>query len=1195
MPIPATLHLTVADYRDAHHWYWRLTDAQGHFLADQEVQLNPADSEYEGFLDLPVYLATHSALDRRRDDEARLVRQVGEWMGRNFYGPIGDKILAAGTPAIVRVRVPPDAAGLLYRPWELGYVQGQPLAVQDVSLVFELAGESPRVNHAPVSDRLRVLAVFSLPVDASALNLRQERYQLSRSIRAIGQQNRAIELRVLQYGVTRAALEAMLQEGEGWDVVHFSGHGLAAHLILEKADGKLDKVPSNEFVKLLRPTRGRLKWVTLSACLSAAATVEETLRWLGVEPHRETAPAAGTRELQTVAQALVESLDCAVLAMRYPVGDQFAIDLGRSLYEGVLARNQSLARALQLTLPRLIHSPDVDAAAVATPALFGRGAAVLALDVPEGKAPLRLGLSHFPSEPERLVGRVGLLTQARNVIAPESSYTGVLFHGMSGGGKTACALELAYLYEDIDRFQHFVWFEAPKEGHDISTALASFATRWDIQLDPPEVSLVSIANNDEAAFSASLPRLSRFLEQRSVLVVVDYVESLLRENGSWRDPRWEKLIAALLDHRGHSRLVLTSRVRPQPLHSRMLALPVHSLSLPEAALLARQTPNLGALLRNPAHRPLVIRMLELVQGHPELLKLAEAQATSPERLSGHLDRAQQAATVGAEQLRAFFETGESKLEPRGFLEALNAWTRSVSGSLAELARLLFHRLCCLEEEDREEGIIKIVWGDVSSEMRELVDAGLVDAAYRIHPGVAEAGREQAGPELRAGVDGELAKLWTGVFSQALEKEGAGMGPLILRAGRGAVPYLMRQHRWEDAATLLERVIQRDNAPRTLTEVLPLLQRIAEATEGTAAGLENGGIFASALADAGRLSEAEAALRKVEQQAVNLADYRLASSVAGDLTNLLWRSGHVEEALATVERMKDYTRRAGLGPWTQLSGECQRLQILNSAGRWNEVLAAVQRWREEIRSWPESGGKTEAVEIWNVREGLLDTAGTAAMRLERWEDALALNEECVGVTKSRGATAVEIARTRFNGCGPLLRLQRYPDARRLLLECLAVFESAAGAAEIGAVQSSLARLESCLQHFPQAVGHENAALRFKYSGGSPADCAISHFNLANYLTRANAEWRLVLAHRFASALIRYQTSDGRFASVLDALRIHLAEVNPSDVPASFDEVCRLVEQTEGVRFRDLFARLPQRAPSGDEALRIVLEMARAAEP
>lgn len=367
------------------------------------------------------------------------------------------------------------------------------------------------------------------------------------------------------------------------------------------------------------------------------------------------------------------------------------------------------------------------------------------------------------------------MTQARSAMARESKHTGVLFHGMSGGGKTACALELAYQYQDIDRFQHFVWFKAPPEGHDISAALASFASQWDIQLDQPEVSLVAINNADDAAFAAKLPRLTRFLEQRSVLIVLDNLESLLRENGQWRDARWEKLVAALSDHHGQSKLVLTSRVHPQPLHPRTLALPVHSLSLDEAALLARQSPNLGGLLRDEAHRPLVVRTLKLMQGHPELLKLAEAQAISPDRLSAHLDRAQEAATTGAAQLEAFFRTGQSTLDPDGFLASLYAWTKSVSGALSEPARILFHHLCCLEEGDREKSIIEMIWSDIASTTRDLVEAGLVDRAHHIHPGVAEAGREQAGPDLRGSVDATLAAFWMALGQ-------AGVGDRKLRHG-----------------------------------------------------------------------------------------------------------------------------------------------------------------------------------------------------------------------------------------------------------------------------------------------------------------------------------------------------------------------------------------------------------------------------
>jgi tetratricopeptide (TPR) repeat protein len=559
-----------------------------------------------------------------------------------------------------------------------------------------------------------------------------------------------------------------------------------------------------------------------------------------------------------------------------------------------------------------------------------------------------------------------------------------------------------------------------------------------------------------------------------------------------------------------------------------------------------------------------------------------------------LDAAEEAATAGAAQLEAFFETGESALDAGGFLRALHAWTKSVSGALPEPARILFHRLCSMEEEDREKWIIEKNWGDVASQMRDLVEAGLVDSAYRIHPGVAEAGREQAGPELRESVDVRLASFWKALFRQALEKEDAGMGGLILRAGRGATPYLMRQRRWGEAATSLERVIRRDRSPATLAATVPLLQRIAEETEGTVEGLANAGVFAKALSMAGRTGEAVAILGKLEQQAVESGQYRLASTAAGDLTNLLMDAGHLEEALTMVERMKTRSREAGLGAWTQLANEGHRLQILNALGRHEEVLAAVEARREEMKSLPKSRGENEAVEPWNVREVFLDIGRSVALRLQRWQEALSLNEEIIQAKVSRGATDLEVARKRHNDYGPLLELQRYDEARKLLNQCLAVFESAGDAEDLGMVDSGIANLEYELQHFQEAARHESTALRLRYSALLPRTCAISHFNLANYLTRAKADARLALAHRLASVLISYQTNAGELPRSLNAVRLHLALVSPSGPPATFDELCGLVEQTEGVRFRDLFSRLPQRAASGDEALRTVLEMARAPE-
>jgi tetratricopeptide (TPR) repeat protein len=394
-------------------------------------------------------------------------------------------------------------------------------------------------------------------------------------------------------------------------------------------------------------------------------------------------------------------------------------------------------------------------------------------------------------------------------------------------------------------------------------------------------------------------------------------------------------------------------------------------------------------------------------------------------------------------------------------------------------------------------------------------------------------------------------------------------------------------------------LNKDESPATVAESpaesLPRLQQIAESTEGTEEGLLNAGVFARALRAAGRPAEAAAIFQKVEQQAVDLGQYRPALAAAGDLANLLWRAGYVEEALATVDRGKEHIRKAELGQWTLLANEVQRLQILSAVDRHEEVLAAVQTWRDQIKAWPETCGENETVVPWNVKEALLNTGGMAALRLGRWEEVLSLNEEIIQAKVCRGATALEVARARYNDHDSLLELKRYDEARSRLYECLAVFELSGDSDELGLIHGAIADLEDDLQHFEEAVRHETAALGFMYSDFHPKGCATSHFNLANYLFRTNAGDRVAMAHRLAGALIFYQTNDGDLPNNLIAVRRDLARVGPSGPPASFDELCRLVEQTEGVRFRELFSRLPQRAAPGDEALRTVLEMARPPEP
>ena len=436
------------------------------------------------------------------------------------------------------------------------------------------------------------------------------------------------------------------------------------------------------------------------------------------------------------------------------------------------------------------------------------------------------------------------------------------------------------------------------------------------------------------------------------------------------------------------------------------------------------------------------------------------------------------------------------------------------------------------------------------------------------------------------------------FSAGLERESAGGGGLVTLAGRRAAPYLMRRQEWGLASKFLQQVLARDDSHATVGAVLPMLGRIAEATKGTDRELEDAGLLASAFRAAGRRDEAEARLRELLARAAECGNHRVASAAAGYLINLLRSSGRAEEALGLVETMKEATRQAGLGLWTQLLDEVTRLQLLNELGRYDEVLAEVEALRPRMDALPLTGTLNEAVSPWNVRETLLGTGRQAAMQLGRWEQALSLNAEVVTYKRARSASALEVARSRYNDYTPLIGLGRYGETHALLMECREVFESEGDLRGLGKVFTSLADREDKLDHRDRAIRHEQTALRYSYAVGEPGDCAISHFNLADYLIRGGGPATDSLAHRLACALIEYQSAAGGLTMTLQALSRDLASFAPGEppLPADFAALCATVDQVEGVDLAALFHRLPKtRAATGDDALRQVLDLARQQPP
>ena len=91
---------------------------------------------------------------------------------------------------------------------------------------------------------------------------------------------------------------------------------------------------------------------------------------------------------------------------------------------------------------------------------------------------------------------------------------------------------------------------------------------------------------------------------------------------------------------------------------------VDALSLDEALLLARELPHLRALIRGElagvepeVARRLALGVLNVAQGHPKLLELADGQAADPARLSALVEAGDHAWREAGGLPEGFFADG----------------------------------------------------------------------------------------------------------------------------------------------------------------------------------------------------------------------------------------------------------------------------------------------------------------------------------------------------------------------------------------------------------------------------------------------------------------------------------------------------------------------------------------------------------
>jgi CHAT domain/AAA ATPase domain len=673
MPPPRFFRAQVADLTGSGRFNLRLWNEADRLLATHVVQIpdaGPAQVRWRGLLALDEYLEVEQGRGRSAD---ALMLELGEFLTQQVFGePLVAHLFQRRRQGTLFVELPAER-----RPeaLELTHYRGQWLA--DAGLGVQVVPEAllppgPRLGDAlqsvPPFDPggpLRVLLIFSLARGTNALAMREERERLTHFFLGELAPEYQVQVDLLQYGVTRQALEEAAAQQGGYHLIHFSGYGIEhtsvgadgqpstrLGLLLEREDGGPDPVTGEDFADLFLRNGDPPHLVFLSACHSGELGERRELAALWQDLRRRADRDVPTQELPEelaappgntytgVALSLLQAEAGQVVAMRYAVGDDFAREAALRFYRRTLKDGNPPARALAQVKDQARRTPNPGDQAHdwVVPVLFGQAAA---------QAPIAL------RRPPRCIGRGDELRALQRALLRPEGQPLTLLWGIGGLGKTTLAAETIHLWHPHFAYVYGVQPPAPREPLALESWLQELDYLAATVAQDATSRIWSARREDETAeqwLEHRIDALVTLLNRHRWLLVLDNLEMNLWREGedaagapepsyAFLDPRWGRVLQALaqrLEPYG-ARVLLTSRLAPVVLLAQpgCRKLPLGPLPVAEWLLFARSpdNPNLRRLCyaQDEADRQLLWRVLQVARGHPYLLATLE-------RLAGDLAR-----------------------------------------------------------------------------------------------------------------------------------------------------------------------------------------------------------------------------------------------------------------------------------------------------------------------------------------------------------------------------------------------------------------------------------------------------------------------------------------------------------------------------------------------------------------------------
>lgn len=915
-----------------------------------------------------------------------------------------------------------------------------------------------------------------------------------------------------------------------------------------------------------------------------------------------------------------------VVAMRYEVGDAYARDLAKLFYRGLFADStpKPPTSALSVARKELLrrHAAEHHPVDHATPLLFGGTGGPLPLSTGRSAAlafrrpqpqPLLPG-SRELDRPAELVGRGGPLRQLRRCLE-EGRLAVALVQGLAGLGKTALVAEAIHLWHH--RFDGVFAFQAKPLPLSLDDVLRRLDERLALHSQvyrelceqnpnarvwlPPGQPL-----SGDARWQKMGDNLLEALRTERLLLVLDNFETHLEkvvgpEGYACSDPQWDHLLLHLAENLlgSGSRLLVTSRHRLAALAAPEKAqwLLLGPLPMAEAVLFLQGNEALRRLaFGDEAGRKLALRLLEVSRGHPLILTKLGALAGDREALAQALHDLD---THGLDRLPDVFSARLTKREREqeyAYLEdvAVGAIDLLLHRASPDARRLLW--VVTLAAEPVWEPLLRDIWADgdatvppVAPLLAELTGAGLLSMEESGVYGFHELVRERTAawmvthPDEKGGRAEEqvwvaYGERYAALFEALMMAGGEGSRERAVEAGRRGISYLVRARAFDRLGYFASGVVTSTRDPRLLHRVIAELEGVAEQVPAGKARWSLQTDLADALDSAGRSDAALPFYEQAMAEAEEAGHWSHVGVICQNWAVALTNVGRLDAAKATYLRSAEAKARAGSPRVDVLGSELEALRIDVKQGGAETALPEVESRLQEVRAWwwrhragepvPEA---PDPVVLARLLIASLDIAEDVSRASERWEACLDLLTEIEGIEQASGEGEHELARTRFNRYGPLLRLGRLEESRRVLEGCLAVFRRAGDLAMESKALSALADLWDERGDFEQAAGLERQALAVRNRLSDLADRSISHGNLANYLDRLSAAEE---ASRHLLAGIVYDLITNRQQGLQIKLRNLVGSMHHAAASEKRYELPRLAELLARPEFEPLLRTLTE---------------------